>query len=104
MAFSHDLNCFLTPMDDFRKGLIDFVATGINFFAGAEFRHFVAIAIFFQSFQTADRVIDFVVFRLLAGIFSLLDKLCCNWLDYFPSSLSSMPFNLIQSPQKPTKI
>jgi hypothetical protein len=36
MAFSHNLECFLIPMDDFRKGLIDFVATGINFFSGAE--------------------------------------------------------------------
>jgi hypothetical protein len=37
MAFSQDLdwNYFLISLDDFRKGLIDFVSTSISLFSGA---------------------------------------------------------------------
>jgi hypothetical protein len=30
-------NSFFTRFDDFRKGLVDFLVAGINFFSGAEF-------------------------------------------------------------------
>jgi hypothetical protein len=37
MAFSRIWNYFVVSFDDSREGLIDFMATSVNFFTGVEF-------------------------------------------------------------------